>query len=254
MMWRAIPPGYLAGAALAALAHTGLFTAVFLMQPSGKAAGMQADDSFVVTLVEAIPDPAIPEPAPEQEAEQPPPEPEPEPPQPEPPPEDVKPAQKEAPVPPSNEAGTDTPHAPANPPEPQLSAPPASPQPAAIELVDESAPTGPEVSAEETSTSGSVVEAGDDGAREMDAYLREVRIRLASHAPKGVRGARDCQVEFQLSRAGEVVYVGIRTGSGSRVYDRRCLNAVTVSVPYPAAPPEATQADLTFSIVMKQKH
>lgn len=157
-------------------------------------------------------------------------------------------------MPASEQGSTDTPEAPTNPPEPELSASSASPSPQdATEMVDESLPVGPEVSVEETSASGSVVRAGDDGTREMETYLREVRIRLANHAPKGVRGAHDCEVEFQLSRAGEVVFVGIRTGSGSRLYDRRCLNAVTASVPYPAAPPAATVADLNFSIVMKQK-
>lgn len=253
MLWRAIPPGYLAGAALAALAHTGLFTAVFLIEPSGRTAGMPADESFVVTLVEVIPEPAAPEPAPEPEMAHPPPEPGLELP-PEPKPEEPEPALEEALGPPPEADSSDIADDPANPPKPEPDAPTASPHPAGpIEMVDESLPAGPEHPAEETSAAGSVVQAGEEGTREMDTYLREVRIRLARHAPKGVRGARDCEVEFQLSRAGEVVFVGIRTGSGSRLYDRRCLNAVTASVPYPAAPLAATQADLNFSIIMKQK-
>lgn len=120
----------------------------------------------------------------------------------------------------------------------------------AIQLIEEAEPGVPlpEARADEASFG-----TDSDGKAEMDAYLRQVRMRLAKHAPKGVAGARDCAVEFQLSRAGEVVFVGIRTSSGSRVYDRRCLKSVTSAVPFPAAPRGATAADLSFTITMKQK-
>lgn len=85
-----------------------------------------------------------------------------------------------------------------------------------------------------------------------DAYLRDVRLKLARHAPRGVRGAGNCEVEFQLSRAGEVVFVGIQTSSGSRLYDRRCLKSVTSSVPFPDAPIGVAESDLRFTIVMRQ--
>ena len=76
---------------------------------------------------------------------------------------------------------------------------------------------------------------------------------LARHAPRGVRGAGNCEVEFRLSRAGEVVFVGIQSSSGSRLYDRRCLKAVTAAVPFPQAPDGAAETDLRFTIVMQQK-
>jgi len=86
-----------------------------------------------------------------------------------------------------------------------------------------------------------------------NAYLRDVRLQLARHAPRGVRGAGNCEVEFRLSRSGDVIFVGIQTSSGSRLFDRRCMKAVTASAPFPDAPDGADESDLRFTIVMQQK-
>jgi len=236
----------MAGVALAALAHTGLFAAVAWMGPSSGSGVQVADDTFIVTLVEAPPQP--PEPEPEPVVETPPPEPDPVP-EPEPVKEDPIP-EHEADLPP--------------PPVAEEQAAPVSdtipaeiePLPAgeSIEMIEEAAtPPAPASTAQAPAPSAGSLSTPGDGKAEMDAYTRQVRIELAKHAPRGVRGARDCKVEFRLSRAGEVVSVGIRKGSGSRLYDRRCLNAVTSAVPFPTAPPGATREDLSFTIVMQQK-
>lgn len=235
----------MAGVALAALAHTGLFAAVAWMGPSSGSGVQVSDDTFIVTLVEAPPQP--PEPEPEPVPEPPPPEPEPAP-EPEPVPDDPIP-DHEADLPPAPAAEdqatpiSDT--APAD----------IEPLPASesIQMIEEATPPAPASTAEASAPSAAPLSTAGDGKAEMDAYLRQVRIELAKHAPRGVRGARDCKVEFRLSRSGEVVSVGIRQGSGSRLYDRRCLSAVTSAVPFPTAPPKATRADLSFTIVMQQK-
>ena len=93
---------------------------------------------------------------------------------------------------------------------------------------------------------------GGDNKEMRETYLRDVRLQLARHAPRGVRGAGDCAVEFRLSRSGEVVFVGLQTSSGSRIYDRRCLNAVTSTAPFPPAPDGIAATDLSFRIAMQQ--
>lgn len=237
----------MAGVALAALAHTGLFAAVAWMGPSSGSGAQVADDTFIVTLVEAPPQP--PEPEPEPVPQPPPPEPEP---VPEPEPEPVA----DDPIP-DHEA--DLPPAPATEDQaaPISDTAPADIEPLtaseSIEMIEEAPSPASASTAEAPAPSAGSQSTPGDGKAEMDAYTRQVRIELAKHAPRGVRGARDCKVEFRLSRSGEVVSVGIRQGSGSRLYDRRCLNAVTSAVPFPSAPPRATREDLSFTIVMQQK-
>jgi protein TonB len=239
----------MAGVALAALAHTGLFAAVAWMGPSSGSGVQIADDTFIVTLVEAPPQPPEPEPEPEPVVETPPPEPVPVPePQPEPVTEDPIP-EHEADLPPPAAEDQAAPASDTTPAE-------IEPLPAgeSIEMIEEAAtPPAPASTAEAPASSAGSLSTPGDGKAEMDAYTRQVRIELAKHAPRGVRGARDCKVEFRLSRSGEVVSVGIRQGSGSRLYDRRCLNAVTSAVPFPTAPPKATREDLSFTIVMQQR-
>jgi len=244
MLGRYISPTYLAGVAVAALAHTGMAAGFFLMDHASGAGRASADPVFVVTLVDL----PVPEPVAEQ---QPAPVPEPEQrrvPAPEPVAE-VK-AERLEPVP-----AVEPPVA--EPAPAQTAAQPASVEDAAqdasdsqVELIEETPVDEP---AESAQTSSVRVGSEDDGAIDMDAYVRGVRQQLARHAPKGVAGARNCEVEFRLSRTGEVVFVGIRTSSGSPLYDRRCLKSVTAAVPFPAAPAGATTGDLSFTIVMKQK-
>jgi len=235
----------MAGVALAALAHTGLFAAVAWMGPSSGSGVQVSDDTFIVTLVEAPPQP--PEPEPEPVPEPPPPEPEPVP-EPEPIADDPIP-DHEADLPPAPAAEEQA--------APTSDTTPADIEPLtaseSIQMIEEAAPPAPASTAVASAPSAASLSTAGDGKAEMDAYLRQVRIELAKHAPRGVRGARDCKVEFRLSRSGEVVSVGIRQGSGSRLYDRRCLNAVTSAVPFPTAPPKATREDLSFTIVMQQR-
>jgi len=53
VLGRFLSPGHMAGVALAALAHTGLFAAVAWMGPSSGSGAQVSDDTFIVTLVEA---------------------------------------------------------------------------------------------------------------------------------------------------------------------------------------------------------
>lgn len=87
----------------------------------------------------------------------------------------------------------------------------------------------------------------------LSRYLGEVRLQLARHSPKGVKGAGDCEVTFQLSRSGALVSSSVSKASGSPRYDRRCLKAVKRAAPFPEAPGSANEADLVFSITMRQK-
>ena len=230
MLRRVFTSSYMAGVAVAALAHGGMLAGVFLLAPAS-ASGLGArDDVFVVTLVEEPAPESVPEPeadaAPEPEKQNPVPVPE----------------VSEAPPAPAIEAVAEqAPPVGAAPSEDMLTV--DSDLPA---VASEPEPVKAEASAGAASLNG-------DGKAMLDAYLRDVRLQLSRHAPRGVRGAGNCEVEFRLSRAGEVIFVGIRTSSGSRLYDRRCLSSVTSAVPFPVAPDGALETDLSFTIVMQQK-
>lgn len=252
MLRRVLTSSYMAGVALAALAHGGLLAGVFLLAPAGPTGLGPRDDMFLVTLVEepvALPA-QVPEPDPPQT--------------------------KRPPAPPENVDDQPTPAAelataPAPAPEPVKPVEDVLPVPEPAPAAD-TAPGGPESgpafvtlaadapaqavappSAAEQAGSKGAASLSGDGKAMRDAYLRDVRLQLARHAPRGVRGAGNCEVEFRLSHAGEVVFVGIRTSSGSRLYDRRCLKSVTAAVPFPVAPEGAAAEDLSFTIVIEQK-
>lgn len=242
----------MAGVALAALAHGGLLAGIALMAPAGPSGLGPKDNVFLVTLVE-------------EQALTPVQEPEPDPPPREPPP--APPEKVEAPPPPAAD-DMDIP-APGSEPEKPAEKVPAAPGPGqAVDMMVSEPVSGPafvtldadtppqaaepDPASEQHGSVGAPSLSGD-GKAMRDAYLRDVRLQLARHAPRGVRGAGNCEVEFRLSRAGEVVFVGIRTSSGSRLYDRRCLKSVTSAVPFPEAPVGADAADLSFTIVMQQK-
>jgi TonB family protein len=242
----------MAGVALAALAHGGLLAGVFLLAPAGPSGLGPRDDMFLVTLVEEpMTLPAqVPEPDPPQTKRPP------------------APSEKvEDPQTPAAEAATDTAPVPepVKPvedvlpvPEPALAADGASGEeesgPAFVTLAaDAPAQAVAAPSAAEQAGSKGAASLSGDGKAMRDAYLRDVRLQLAHHAPRGVRGGGNCEVEFRLSHAGEVVFVGIRTSSGSRLYDRRCLKSVTAAVPFPVAPEGAAAEDLSFTIVIEQK-
>lgn len=252
MLRRVLTSSYMAGVALAALAHGGLLAGIALLAPAGPTGLGPKDDIFLVTLVEE------PVTLPAQV-------PEPDPPQPKRPP--APPEKVEDPQTPAAEAATDLAlvHEPAEPHEEVPLAP--GPDPAAELVVDEpeagpafetlataspSQAETPDPTLEAAGASGAASLSGD-GKAIRDAYLRDVRLQLARHAPRGMRGGGDCEVEFRLSQAGEVVFVGIRTSSGSRLYDRRCLKSVTAAVPFPVAPEGAAAEDLSFTIVIEQK-
>ena len=254
MLGRIFTSSYMAGVALAALAHGGLLAGVFLLAPASASNFGAQEDAFTVTLVEDLVPEPVPEPEatpmPEPETASPPPVPEIAEPRPEPAVQTAaEPAQPEGMVPsdevpsaeaPPVDAGTDE-------------ATPAADKPAALTLDPGLPVTASEARPTKTQAPASAAALDGEGQAKLDAYVQAVRLQLARHAPRGVRGAGDCQVEFRLSRAGEVVFVGIRTSSGSRLYDRRCLSSVTSAVPFPAAPDGAVETDLSFTIVMQQK-
>ncbi|KCZ88736.1 hypothetical protein HJA_10214 [Hyphomonas jannaschiana VP2] len=242
----------MAGVALAALAHGGLLAGIALLAPAGSTGLGPRDDMFLVTLVEEpMTLPAqVPEPDPPQTKRPP-----------------APPEKVEDPQAPAAEVAT----APAPAPEPVKPVEDVLPVPEPAPAAD-TAPGGPEsgpafvtlaadAPAQAVAPPSAVEQAGSKGAASLsgdgkairDAYLRDVRLQLAHHAPRGVRGAGNCEVEFRLSYAGEVVFVGIRTSSGSRLYDRRCLKSVTAAVPFPVAPEGAAAEDLSFTIVIEQK-
>ncbi|MEO1965115.1 TonB family protein [Hyphomonas sp.] len=252
MLRRVLTSSYMAGVALAALAHGGLLVGVFLLAPAGPTGLGPKDDMFLVTLVEEPVTASVQTP-------------EPDPPQPKRP--SAPPEKVEDPQAPAAEVATAPAPAP-EPAEPNEEVPVApGPDPAADPAVNEpesgpafvtlAADTPPQAEtqdpAPEAAASSGAASLSGDGKAMRDAYLRDVRLQLARHAPRGVRGGGNCEVEFRLSPAGEVVFVGIRTSSGSRLYDRRCLKSVTAAVPFPVAPEGAAAEDLSFTIVIEQK-
>jgi TonB family protein len=249
---RIFTSSYMAGVAVAALAHGGMLAGVFLLAPAGPLGLGPKDDVFLVTLVE---EPVI---VPAQVPESEPPEQEP----PSAPPEKVEIAPSPvaevpaapAPAPEAATPADNVPVVPASDPPAEAAASEQESGPAFVTLASDTAQQVAEpVPAAEQGASSAEASLSGDGKAMRDAYLRDVRLQLARHAPRGVRGAGNCEVEFRLSRGGEVVFVGIQTSSGSRLYDRRCLKSVTSAVPFPEAPEGAVEADLRFTIVMQQK-
>jgi len=250
---RVFTSSYMAGVAVATLAHGGMLAGIFLLAPAS-ASGLGArDDVFVVTLVEEPAPESVPEPeadaAPEPEKQNPVPVPE---------------VSEAPPAPAIETVAEQTPPAGAAPSEdvlpvevPAVDA--GSEQSAsaaegpAVLTIDPDIPVVSEPEPVKVRASAGAASLNGDGKAMLDAYLRDVRLQLSRHAPRSVRGAGNCEVEFRLSRAGEVVFVGIRTSSGSRLYDRRCLTSVTSAVPFPVAPEGALETDLSFTIVMQQK-
>lgn len=256
MPGRLLSTSFLASAAVAVLAHAGVIAGLVLLAPAGGAGPPPEGEGFEITLLEL----AEAEPPPEL-IEDVPPAPVPEAPTPEPTaplealplPEASAETSLPDPIPDELPASSlssepepdDTPSAIAAEP-----APPSLPEEAASITHAEAAVPVPQASAP---SSGAPASSASEGGADMTAYWQAVQHQLAAHAPRGVRGARDCEVEFRLSRDGEVVFVGIRASSGTPLYDRRCLRAVTNAAPFPAAPPGAAPEDLSFAIVMLQK-
>ncbi|WP_394705937.1 TonB family protein [uncultured Hyphomonas sp.] len=237
----------MAGVALAAFAHGGMLAGVFLLAPASSSGLGPKDDVFLVTLVE---EPVTaPAQVPEPPAQEPPPSP--------PEKEEIVPSTvaevpaAPAPAPEAAMPAENVPVAPASDPPAEATASEQESGPAFVTLAPDSSPLGAELAPAAVQAASSGV--AGDGKAMRDAYLRDVRLQLARHAPRGVRGAGNCEVEFRLSRGGEVIFVGIQTSSGSRLYDRRCLKAVTSAVPFPQAPDGAVEADLRFTIMMQQK-
>ncbi|MBY9068280.1 TonB C-terminal domain-containing protein [Hyphomonas sp. WL0036] len=100
---------------------------------------------------------------------------------------------------------------------------------------------------------GGALDAGEMREVELDAYFRAVRLQLDPFAPRRVSGARDCRVAFALTQQGEVVFVRLEGSSGQKLFDRRCLKAVTAAAPFPDAPVNAQPEDLLFAITMKNR-
>ncbi|WP_084397890.1 TonB family protein [Henriciella aquimarina] len=269
-MWgQTVPSVSLASAALAALVHAGFAAALFLLPDSAGRGDGPATTIIPVTLVAPVIEAPAPEPVLPPE-----PEPVPEPEEPPGPPADIQ-----APGPkPQTEAETaslpdvadmaqETPVPDAARPEPVEPSGPAAGDSVAssaekasgvqtetsAEPVEAPGPGSPDVAPPSTDPRDGRKRSPDSGRSAMTDYLIEVRRQLSRHAPKAVPGARDCEVEFHLSQAGELTFRAIRTSSGSPRYDRRCLKAVQSAAPYPSAPPHATGNDLRFTIIIKQR-
>ena len=90
------------------------------------------------------------------------------------------------------------------------------------------------------------------GPGALTVWQLRVRQQLMRHAPRGVAGARNCEIAFQLSADGDVLSASLLTSSTSPRFDRRCLRAIRQAAPYPAAPEGAADPDRTFAIEIRQ--
>lgn len=259
MAGRFLSTSFLASMAVAVLAHVGVITGFLLLAPAGGLSGQLAEQAdIMITLVEL----AEPEPQPDMaentQAV------------PEPPKQDLVPLPEPSPVAETMEEAAEPETEPETLPVPQpeivsqasiaavepttFPAVEAALQPLPVETSSLPGDTAEITVPEPTPAAPSpMASSAGEGEVDMTAYWQAVQQKLARYAPSGVRGARDCEVEFRLSRHGEVVFVGIRTSSGTPLYDRRCLRAVTNAAPFPDAPPGAEAADLSFAIVMLQR-
>lgn len=261
---------------LAGLFHLG--AAAALLSLSGPASG--GGGGMTIMEVELVPAPETPEPPPPAPPPQAAPEETPEPePKPEPPPAPpTEPAPPSAPAPQPAEAAPVQPataltpaggEAPSTPPPDSeeseesedtgahLAAPespdmsPSAPQEAGEETGQG---TGKETNKDEAAHPAQGTKGGPAGKDPdaLTAWQMRVRQQLMRHAPRGVAGARNCEVAFQLSADGEVLSAALLTSSTSPRFDRRCLRALRQAAPYPAAPEGAADPDRTFAIEIRQ--
>ena len=270
---------------LAGLFHLG--AAAALLSLSGPASG--GGSGMTIMEVELVAAPETPEPPPPapppkaapEETPEPAPEPTPEP-KPEPPP--APPAEPATPSAPAPQPAEAAPVQPATAPGPTGGEAPSTPRPdseeseeseesedtgahlAAPERPDmsPSAPqeaggeagqeTGQETNRDEAARPAQRVKAGTSGKGRdaLTAWQMRVRQQLMRHAPRGVAGARNCEVAFQLSADGEVLSAALLTSSTSPRFDRRCLRAIRQAAPYPAAPEGTADPDRTFAIEIRQ--
>lgn len=269
---------------LAGLFHLG--AAAALLSLSGPASS--GGGGMTIMEVELVPAPETPEPPPPapppQAAPEETPEPEPEPePKPEPPPAPpAEPATPSAPSPPPAETA---PIQPATAPAPAGGEAPSTPRPDGEESEESkdtgahlAAPESPDMSpsAPQEAGGGAGQETGKETGKEtnkdeaarpaqgtktgprgkgrdaLTAWQMRVRQQLMRHAPRGVAGARNCEVAFQLSANGDVLSAALLTSSTSPRFDRRCLRAIRQAAPYPAAPEGAADQDRTFAIEIRQ--
>ena len=132
---------------------------------------------------------------------------------------------------------------------------PSTPQEAGGEAGQETGKeTGKETNKNEAARPAQGAKAGPPGKGRdaLTAWQMRVRQQLMRHAPRGVAGARNCEVAFQLSADGEVLSAALLTSSTSPRFDRRCLRAIRQAAPYPAAPEGTADPDRTFAIEIRQ--
>lgn len=274
MNWPSSSPVSPTSAALAALVHAGLVGLIAFLPAASGGEARPGPEVIPITLVDASleeePEPVVPEPLPEtvpdpvqpaddagtEEAKAKATAPESLPAAPKVEPETPPAAQTEKPddAAPTNIVEDD---------EPDLTRPAAAESAPAGEIEDVAPEDAAKTDATDavqafpvssTAPASAVAEPGEASQKTgLSRYLGEVRLQLARHSPKGVSGAGNCEVTFQLSRSGALVSSSISTPSGSPRYDRRCLKAVKRAAPFPEAPRSADEADLVFSITMRQK-
>lgn len=128
---------------------------------------------------------------------------------------------------------------------------PSAPQQAGGDAGQE---TGKETNKNEAARPAQGAKAGTSGKGRdtLTTWQMRVRQQLMRHAPRGVAGARNCEVAFQLSAEGDVLSATLLTSSTSPRFDRRCLRALRQAAPYPAAPEGAADQDRYIAIEIRQ--
>lgn len=190
--------------------------AVLLLINAGAVPGKPGQpDALSIDIIQIAPPPPVPE---EEEAEAKP--------RPQPVPEPAKPAPR--------------PPQPRQSPRPVAELPPAPPEPS------------PSLTQAEPETAAAVVavppapKAGggvpDDS---LALYGRVVWTRIAAHKPRGVRLPGTATVTFAIAPDGSLIIAEV---TGSTALDRLALETVRTAAPFPPPPPQATPAQLTFTV------
>jgi protein TonB len=85
----------------------------------------------------------------------------------------------------------------------------------------------------------------------MRDYGAEIRALIARNRPDGARGGARVVVGFSLDASGGLLSARIQQSSGDSAFDERALEAVRKTSPFPAAPENATPAQLVFDVAFQ---
>jgi len=84
-------------------------------------------------------------------------------------------------------------------------------------------------------------------------WMQQIHLHLKSHAkspPEACVQNGDPKLAFALDRSGKVVSSRLLKGSGVTAIDAAALDAVTNAQPFPPAPPEVAESEMSFSVVL----